>query len=116
MADYRWGSLDRRQLHIRTLVPWCARVPTPHGWKFSLCKALSPRNLIRAIFNRHHWGIRAKRHIGINHRCYCDAGSSIDGRIELAGYGFIFWYSNFSGGEVPCWCDKALEELRERDH
>jgi hypothetical protein len=114
MADYCWGSLGRRQLHIRTLVPSCVTVWDGYQFRFSWRRALSPFRLIRSIFNRHHWSLWAKRWRGINHRCYCDSGSCIDGRIELAGYGVLFWYSNYTG-KIPCWCDQALAEMQERD-
>ncbi len=114
LGDITFGSLSSRELTMRPLRPLSACKYGPDGLAFSWVNALKPLNIWRAIFSRDHWSFWVKRFSGCNHRCYCDGGTTIDGRIEIAGYGFHFWYSHYVG-ELPCPCDEALEEFRNEE-
>tara|TARA_R100000093_G_scaffold64824_1_gene35780 strand:+ start:300 stop:638 length:339 start_codon:yes stop_codon:yes gene_type:complete len=92
MIEHRFGRIDKRELCLRWIVPlrFCEWSSESYDWRLS-------------------W----KRRQG-NHRCYCQEGMMFDGNILLAGWGLTWFYSNYTG-EIPCWCDKAIEELAERD-
>jgi hypothetical protein len=45
-----------------------------------------------------------------SHRCYCEEGSCMDGRIAICGFGINWFYSHFRG-DVPCPCDRAIESI-----
>lgn len=115
--DFRFGSLEKRQLHLRFFAPLsfdhydierreCVFVPrrllNPRAWWSAV------KNAVR--FPRINNSFSIRRITECTHRCYCPTGSSIDGRIWLMGFGVNIWYSHFRG-EVPCPCDIALAEL-----
>ena len=98
MGDWNFGRLDGRQLTLR----WNRPIFLSLGWK-SLGYWWS---VIRSRWN---WELSCRRHVGATHRCYCDTGSMVDGRVCVAGFGVTWFYSHYTG-PVPCWCDKACDE------
>ena len=112
MKDYTIGSLDNRQLHIRTYGPWQFRSFRGGRWQFRPLLLLNPLRWVRAITNWRNWYAWVRRYINMSHRCYCPTGSSIDGRIVACGFGLSFWYSRFTG-EMPCACDQITATLFE---
>lgn len=114
MREFYFGSLDRRQLHIRLFAPHVFQ-----EWAYSKGFYLAPRKLLSlrawwsAIFARTNWSAGCRRFVGTNHRCYCDCGCMIDGHVKIAGFQVQWFYSHFIG-YVPCWCDQAIEELNKR--
>ena len=108
--DYTIGTLDNRQLHIRTYSPFQFRSFVGGCWKFRPLLLLSPIRWVRAIKERGNWCFWVRRGTNVSHRCYCPTGSVVDGRIVACGFGLTFWHSRFTG-IVPCVCDKAMSEM-----
>lgn len=44
-----------------------------------------------------------------SHRCWCMDGFSFDGRIVIAGFGIVWFFSHWPG-RFPCSCDYACCE------
>lgn len=113
-----FGSLSKRQLHLRWFVPYEFQDFTDRGFALSWRKLVNPRNWLRAIFRRSHWEFWWRRHTESTHRCYCSTGWSFDGGIRIAGWSLQWFYSHFTGN-VPCPCDVYFdgeEEESEASH
>ena len=118
-GDWQFGSLDRRQLHLRWFVPlaFCRWTPE-RAFQLDVPRLFNPGywcRWCRAARERHGWrfgfsGIRR----GCTCRCYCPDGLSIDFRIALAGWGLNAWYSHY-WGDVPCTCEIAVAEYFEEE-
>ena len=115
MIEHRFGRIDKRELCLRWIVPlrFCEWSSESYDWRLSWRRMFKPSLWLRAVTSRYDWRLSWKRRQG-NHRCYCQEGMMFDGNILLAGWGLTWFYSNYTG-EIPCWCDKAIEELAERD-
>lgn len=86
--DFDFGSLDRRHLKVRVFSPWYWWRPNFHHTATDFW--FNPK-----------WGPS---------RCYCVEGSGLTLRISVFGYGFVLWYSNYTG-ELPCSCDVVMDEI-----
>ena len=112
MQDKQFGSLSGKQLHLRWFTPCVFERWTGHGFALSPWRLLNPRRWFRAVFNRGHYNFWWRFDRETNSRCWCPVGSLFRGRIEVAGFGLLWWYSVFTG-DVPCPCDVAFGELEE---
>lgn len=113
MNEINIGSVNKRQLTLRWYLPReFERWDFDRGFFFAPLRMLSPVRWWKAATSRHNWAFECKRHVGVNHRCYCATGSLIDGRIKICGFALCWWFSDYRG-PVPCWCDKAIVELAE---
>jgi hypothetical protein len=111
--DTTFGSLDNRELTLRWISPFAFDRWTGRQWSFSwreLLRWRSWRCYLKALFNRESWRVGFKRFQRSTHRCWCPDGTMIDGECVLFGFGFIWFYSHYTG-EIPCTCDKAIAEL-----
>lgn len=107
-GEFHFGSLDRRQLHLRFFAPNCFCRYTGDGFKFAPLRMLNPRNW--------HWyllkgfAFSARRFSGLNHRCHCPVGYTID--VNAVTFGFGVWaFCSYYNGPVPCWCDKVIGSI-----
>lgn len=91
MSDKTFGSLHKRQIHLRYWGPW--------GW--------------RALISKYEYRAWWIHHRNENHRCYCQVGRLLDFSLCLAGFGFVVFYSSFPPKEIPCHCDWVSEHLDE---
>lgn len=114
MTDIDFGSLDRRQLTLRPFSSLAFSRLGPNGFVLSWRELLNPLNWFHAARVRDNWRLEARYHRQCTHRCYCPTGSSFDGSIVACGFGVVWFYSHYTG-QVPCVCDVAMEEWRERD-
>lgn len=113
MRERNFGSLDRRHLTLRWSVSLAFQEwrDDGRGWRFAWRRLLSWRNWRGAIFGDNFaWDFWMRRHRDCTHRCYCPDGSSFDGTIAIAGFRLRWFYSHYRG-DVPCWCDKVLDEM-----
>ena len=115
MRDFKFGSLNKRHLHLRTYTPieLCRWNVAKQTFRFSPLRLLSWRawkSLIAAHRLRTMNEISVRRNLGLTCRCYCPDGSSIDCRFVLLGFGLLVWYSRYNG-EIPCSCDRVIAEL-----
>ena len=85
MKEFSFGDTNRHSLLIRLFSP---------SW-----------NLFRSIFSRSEYDFYVSASRG-NHRCWCPDGVRSNGRIEIAGWGAVYWYSYYPG-RIPCACDEA---------
>lgn len=114
--NWKWGSLDRRQLHVRMFIPFRMCEWSPKGsWHFNPRRLISPRAWWKCIFSKWNWGWSLTRRNESTHRCYCPEGRSFDGRIQLAGWCVVWWYSHYRG-KVPCACDLAWDEFKVEEY
>lgn len=121
MADYTIGSINKRELRLRWIVPWVFKVWDSHyrdatwfrgSFLFAPGRMWHPIRWWKAITQKASWSFACNRIVGATHRCYCATGSLIDGRIILFGFGVVWFYSHFTG-EIPCSCDEARGEILE---
>lgn len=110
MADIHFGSIDSRELHLRFFAPQAFYAWDGRDFRLSVWRLLNPRRWLKAAICRCSWRIWCKRWSGMNHRCYCQTGVMCDGTVVLCGFGMLWFYSRFDG-DIPCWCDRALENL-----
>ena len=110
MTEKTFGSLNGRQLYLYFNVPWSMRACKKGQFHFSWRAALNPKNWWQAMKYRSNWALHCRRWKNTNHRCYCQCGSMIDGRISICGFSMNWWYSRFTG-TVPCPCDEMIEEM-----
>ena len=115
MDDTNFGNLNSRQLTLRWLVPFSFQRWNGGNWVFSPLRMLNPVRWWRAIRTRCNWSLWCGFYRDANHRCWCMTGSMFDGRLCVAGWGVVWFYSHFTG-EVPCPCDKAVEEMELQEH
>ena len=88
MIERTYGSLDKRQLHVRLYKPF-------YWWR------------------SREFDFWVKVYRG-SHRCYCPDGWLCDGRICLFGWGVTWFYSSYDG-EIPCPCDKVIDGWQYHD-
>lgn len=112
MAEYFFGDIDHRQLHLRTMTPLAMQCWNGSSWVFSWRRLFRLASWWSAIRSRSNWQVWCRYYGSMNHRCWCCEGTSCDGVIMLAGFGVRWFYSNYTG-EVPCVCDRALSESQE---
>ena len=124
--EIHFGDIDRRHLTLRWFVPYSFReyrwIPRGVGEDvkvygndhLSILKIFSPRNWIRAVFRRSNWACSIMFFNASTHRCWCDEGCACDGRIVMAGFGLVWFYSHHTG-VVPCPCDDHDEVSLEEE-
>jgi len=105
-GDWHFGSLNKRELTIRPIVSIYFRKWDGGLFSLSWSKLLSPVAWWKVLRDRWSWRASARYFNGATHRCYCDTGTMFDGDLVLFGFGFLWFYSNFTGS-VPCPCDVA---------
>lgn len=108
--DINFGQLNDRQLTLRPIFPCEFCELAGFRWRLSARRLLSPRQWWRAVLNPWNWRLWVRRVRGATHRCYCRDGWLFDGSIVVAGFGMVWFYSHYTG-EVPCTCDKVMEEF-----
>lgn len=113
LNDINIGSVDRRQLTLRPLVPWSMMDFSDFGWRLSWRRLVSPSAWWRAL-RYGEWRLECRRRANNNHRCYCGVGCLIDGSVLICGFG-VAWFYSWYPGPVPCWCDRAIAELEAND-
>lgn len=111
MSDVIFGSIDSRELHLRFFMPLTFREWDNDRFRFAPLRLLNPLRWWRTATVRDNWRLGLRRHVGANHRCYCQSGTAINGSVVICGFGVLMWYSSFTD-DVPCPCDVAIEELR----
>ena len=112
--DINFGSLDRRQLCLRPIVPVWFRKWNGHTFVFHWPHMLSPVRWWRTLKDKYGWQFSCHRLVGGTHRCWCGDGSMIDGRLVMFGFGVLWFYSHYTG-EVPCHCDEAIAALDDEE-
>lgn len=113
MRDLQFGSSDSRHLQLRLFAPLDFSRWHGHGFRFSVWRLFNPRNWLRAACCRDNWRCGCRVWRDCNDRCYCPVGVSINGAIVLCGFG-LMWFYSFYDGEIPCRCDRVLEDISER--
>ena len=109
LDDINIGSVTRRQLTLRPFVPWSMAWIIKGEWRFAWRELFSLTAWCLAIRDGE-WRLECRRRAGMNHRCYCNGGCMIDGCVSICGFG-VAWFYSWYPGPVPCWCDRAIEEL-----
>ena len=109
MKDITFGSLNKRQLHLRVFSSSQFERWTGEKIVFAPLRLFNPLCWTKAIVRgdyRFWWNY----HPNCNHRCWCQEGTMLDFSLVAAGFGLIVFYSRY-GGAVPCTCDKIIKEL-----
>lgn len=110
MPEINLGRLDGRQLTMRFFVPFRMQAWTGDEWRLSAWRLANPVNWFRSIFSKWNWRASCHWCDYATHRCYCNTGNLCDGGVTLAGWGLVWFYSHYTG-DVPCTCDRVIEEL-----
>ena len=110
MKEFNFGSLARRELTLRFFTPSSMERWTGDELVFAPWRLLSVQAWRRAIFSRWNWELWWGLFREGNHRCYCCSGTMFDGRICVAGFSVVWFYSRYCG-PVPCPCDQVIAEL-----
>ena len=115
-GDYVWGNVDSRELTLRPITPlqMCEWHPI-RGFRFTARSLLVPRNWWKTAKDRWSWCWELRFYRDSNHRCWCAVGRRVFWRVVVCGFGFVIFYSRFTGS-VPCPCDKAIEEVKEESN
>lgn len=113
MHEITIGNINKRQLHLRFFVPFEFLSWHNSEWRLDWRELFKPRNWWKSVFRRSGWSLWQRHCWHGTHRCYCPHGHALDVGITIAGWGFIMFYSRYSG-EIPCTCDKVLAELEEQ--
>ena len=117
-GDIVFGGYDGWRLAIRPLASlWFCRY-MPHAtpgrrFRVSLARLLWPRNWWHAARDNGAWRCSARWEHGTP-RCYCQGGRTLELTLAAFGFGAIVTISRWRG-ELPCPCDRALDELISDD-
>lgn len=90
-TELKFGSLSNRELTV------LLSTPSWRWWR---------------PFSRSSWSFWWVLHRNASHRCYCPEGTMFDGRLCVAGFNMTWYYSHYTG-EMPCVCDRTIEEFEE---
>lgn len=111
-SDWNFGCDYSRQLTLRPVTPWAFVTWDGKRFRFAPWRLLNPLRWFNAAKYRANWRFEWRYDPNANHRCWCPVGTMIDGALVVCGFGFVWFYSHFTG-ETPCPCDKVLAELDE---
>lgn len=116
MNEQTFGNINARQLHFRWWAPFDVTTYCPTRRRFCITwwKLVNPFRWWRAAWYRDHWRAELSTERDSNHRCYCPVGRTAFARVVVCGFGFIAFYSHYTG-PARCVCDEALDTMGVHD-